>query len=321
TCGECLLKKAPSFRDRYSEPTAKTESRIITELRKEFRLAVILKAIHFPKATYMYWQKRMNEIDPDKEIKNEIKQITEENNGNYGYRRITIELQKRGHVINHKKVLRIMNELNLTCKKFTRKSRKYNSYRGQVGKTAPNRINRRFNTSIPFQKITTDTTELKYYTKDRTGKVVIKKAYLDPYLDMFNGEILSYRLSKSPNAKAVLDGLNEVIKLAKRCPYRTTIHTDQGWAYQMKAFSKALKDNRIFQSMSRRGNCLDNSPMENFFGIMKQEMYYGVVYESFEALEFAVKKYIYYYNNRRIKEKLTGMSPVEYRKQTSQLSA
>lgn len=145
--------------------------------------------------------------------------------------------------------------------------------------------------------------------------------YLDPYLDMFNEEILSYRLSKRPNAKAILDALDETITIARNCPYRTTIHTDQGWGYQMKAFNKRLKDNNIFQSMSRRGNCLDNSPMENFFGIMKQEMYYGVVYESFEELKAAVDNYIYYYNHHRIKEKLTGLSPIEYRKQTSQLSA
>lgn len=234
---------------------------------------------------------------------------------------MTIELRKRGHLINHKKVLRIMRELGLTCNKFTRKSRKYSSYKGKIGKTASNRINRRFNTPYQLQKITTDTTEFKYYRKDHNGKVVIKKAYLDPYLDMFNGEILSYRLSKNPNAQAVLDGLNDVIQKVKKAPYRTTIHTDQGWAYQMKAFTNTLKEHRIFQSMSRRGNCLDNSPMENFFGLMKQEMYYGVVYESFEALQYAVKKYIYYYNHYRIKEKLTGMSPVEYRKQTSQLTA
>src|SRR5699024_12623433 len=145
--------------------------------------------------------------------------------------------------------------------------------------------------------------------------------FLDSYSAMFNGEILYYRLSKKTNAKAVLEGLNEVIKKIKPAPIRTTIQTDQGWAYQMKAFTKKLIDNNIFQSMSRRGNCLDNSPMENFFGIMKQEMYYGIVYESFEALQHAVRKYIYYYNHKRIKEKLTGMSPVEYRKQTSQLSA
>src|SRR5699024_7096453 len=269
----------------------------------------------------MYWQKRLNEADPDEEIQKEISGISKEHKGNYGYRRITLELRKRGFIVNHKKVLRIMRVLGITCMKFTRKSRKFSSYRGKIGKTATNLINRRFNTPFPLQKVTTDTTEFKYYTRGKDNQVSIKKAYLDPYLDMFNGEILTYRLSKKPNAKAVLDGLNEVMEQVKHARYRTTIHTDQGWAYQMKSFTQTLKDNQIFQSMSRRGNCLDNSPMENFFGIMKQEMYYGVVYESFEALEYAVKKYIYYYNHKRIKEKLTGMSPVEYRKQTSQLSA
>ena len=269
----------------------------------------------------MYWQKRLSESNPDEDVENQIKKIFDENDGNYGYRRIDMVLRKRGYIVNHKKILRIMNKLNITCKKFTRKSRKYSSYKGKVGKVAKNRINRRFNTHIPYQKITTDTTEFKYYTKDKNNKPVIKKAYLDPYLDMFNGEILSYRLSERPNAKAILDALDETITIARNCPYRTTIHTDQGWGYQMKAFNKRLKDNDIFQSMSRRGNCLDNSPMENFFGIMKQEMYYGVVYESFEVLKAVVDNYIYYYNHHRIKEKLTGMSPIEYRKQTSQLSA
>lgn len=269
----------------------------------------------------MYWQKRFNESNPDAEIEGLIKEIFEENNGNYGYRRIHMDLRKRGHIINHKKVLRIMNKLGIACIKFTRKSRRYSTYKGTVGKVANNHISRRFNTHIPYQKITTDTTEFKYYTKDSNGRAVIRKAYLDPFLDMFNGEILSYRLSQQPNAKAILDALDEAIIISEKCPYRTTIHTDQGWGYQMKAFRKRLKDNKVFQSMSRRGNCLDNSPMENFFSILKQEMYYGVIYESFEELKRAIDSYIYYYNHKRIKAKLTGMSPIEYRKHTSQLSA
>src|SRR5699024_7874029 len=132
---------------------------------------------------------------------------------------------------------------------------------------------------------------------------------------------LSYRLSERPNAKAILDALDETITIARNCQYRPTNHTDQGWGYQMKAFNKRSKDNNICQSMSRRGNWLDNSALEICLGIMKQEMYYGVVYESFEELNAAVDNYIYYYNHHRIKEKLTGMSPIEYRKQTSQLFA
>src|SRR5699024_12580873 len=128
-----------------------------------------------------------------------------------------------------------------------------------------------------------------YFTPDSAGNIIIKKAYLYPYLDMINGEILSFRLSKKTNAKAIIDALDETIERTKDCPYRTTIHSDQIWGYQMKVFGKKLKDNKIFQSMYRRGNCLDNSPIENFFGLMKQEMYYVETYRSFEELNKAVK--------------------------------
>ncbi|MDX8044764.1 IS3 family transposase [Gracilibacillus sp. S3-1-1] len=319
-CRECLFKKAPSFRDKYSDPTAKTESRIIQELRKEFKLAVILEATGFPKATYMYWQKRFAEPNPTEEIEKVIQDIIAKHNGNYGYRRIDMELRKRGSIVNHKKILRITNKLGITCSSYTRKSRKYSTYKGTIGRISKNIINRRFYTSIPRQKLTTDTSEFKYYTTDSKGTLMIKKAYLNPFLDMFNGEILSFRLSKRPNARAIMDALDETMEAIKNCPYRTTIHSDQGWDYQMKQYVNKLKANGIFQSMFRKGNCLDNSPMENFFGIMKQEMYYGKVYRSFEELEQAVNDYIFHYNNHRIKAKLTGMSSVEYRLHTSQLA-
>src|SRR5699024_9363733 len=145
-------------------------------------------------------------------------------------------------------------------------------------------INRRFNTKIPLQKITTDTTEFKFYVLGSDGRLKVKKAYLDPFLDMFNGEVMSYRLSRNPNAKELIDALVETSERTKDDLHLTRIHSDQGWGHQMKVFGKKLKDNKIFQSMSRRGNCLDNSPIENFFGLMKQEMYYGETYRSFEEL-------------------------------------
>src|SRR5699024_5492255 len=198
-CGECVLKKAPSFRDKYSEPTAKVEARIIHSLRSEFKLAIILEATGFPRTTYMYWQKRFNENNRDEEIEGLIKEIFEEHKGNYGYRRIDTELRNRDQIVNPKKILRIMRKLNIKCIKFTRKSRKFSTYKGKIGKITKNLINRRFYTNVPLQKITTDTTEFKYYTADSAGNIIIKKAYLDPFLDMFNGEILSFRLSKKPN--------------------------------------------------------------------------------------------------------------------------
>lgn len=260
----------------------------------------------------MYWQKRFDRENPNKELEQRILQIRRENK-DFGYRRIYGVLRKQGLVVNKKRVQRIVQKLGLQVASFTRKSRKYRSYRGKVGKVAPNRIHRRFNTNVPHQKITTDTTEFKYYKVDEKGRMVIKKLYLDPFMDMFNGEILSYGISQRPSAQSIMSALNQAIEITSDCKYRRTFHSDQGWAYQMKVYTYALNKKKIFQSMSRKGNCYDNSVMENFFGIMKQEMYYGTVYYSYGELKDVIEKYIKYYNERRIKEKLCWMSPVEYR--------
>ena len=143
--------------------------------------------------------------------------------------------------------------------------------------------------------------------------MVIKKLHLDPFLDMFNGEVLSYSISQTPSAGSILSAQKQAIAITADCPYRRTFHSDRGWAYQMSAYAHVLRDNKIFQSMSHKGNCYDNSIMENFFGILKQEMYYGISYFSFDELKHAIEQYIRYYNEKRIKEKLGWMSPVGYR--------
>lgn len=260
----------------------------------------------------MYWQKRFDRENPDKELEVKMLEIREQNK-DYGYRRMVAELRNQGCIVNKKKVQRIMKRLGLQVTSFTHKSRKYSSYKGKIGRVAPNRIRRRFNTNIPHQKITTDTTEFKYYKVDGKGHMTIQKLYLDPFMDMCNGEILSYAIAKKPSAKNVMTALEQTIKITSDCPYRRTFHSDQGWAYQMKSYAKRLKDERIFQSMSRKGNCHDNSVMENFFGLLKQEIYYGVVYYSFEDLKSEIERYIKYYNEKRIKQKLGWMSPVQYR--------
>lgn len=261
----------------------------------------------------MYWQKRFDRENPDKDIEEEILSIRNEHK-DYGYRRIHKEILKRDFKINKKKIQRIIQKLKIQVTSFSRKSRKYSSYKGNVGEVAPNRIRRRFDTDILHQKITTDTTEFKYYEKDRNGVIQIKKLYLDPFMDLCNREIISYKISKRPTAENIMGALKEAIEVTNDCKYRRTFHSDQGWAYQMKAYVKELKNNKIFQSMSRKGNCLDNSPMENFFGILKQEMYYGVIYYSYKELKIAIEEYIKYYNKKRIKEKLGWLSPVDYRK-------
>lgn len=266
----------------------------------------------------MYWQKRFDRKNPDQAVEEKMQEIRKEHK-DYGCLRMTEELKKYDFHVNKKKVQRLIKKLGIEVRTYTRKSRRYSSYRGRVGIVAKNRIRRRFYTSICHQKITTDTTEFKYFEGDAMGIFRQKKLYLDPFMDLFNGEILSYRISEKPNAVAVMDGLEEAIQVTDDCPYRRTFHSDQGWAYQMNAYSHKLKEHNIFQSMSRKGNCLDNSPMENFFGLLKQEIFHGEIYRSFNELKEAIEQYIYYYNHKRMKKKLNWQSPVQFR-ETTQLA-
>ena len=255
----------------------------------------------------------MKKENPDQAWKTLIFETFEQHEGRYGYRRIHAELKVQGHKINHKKVQRIMNELNLKCVKFVRKSR-YKSYKGTVGKVAKNRLNRRFNAPYALQKLVTDVTEFKCTNNE--------KLYLSPIMDLYNGEILGFNMSKRPTLECVIDSLKQALSIIhERAEYRTTIHSDQGWHYQHNSWVKTLKQNKIFQSMSRKATCADNAAMENFFGLLKQEMYYGEEMISYEALQKKMEKYIDYYNNDRIKQKLADMSPVKYRTHASQLAA
>lgn len=263
-------------------------------------------------STYYYHKNKLKNHNRNDEVTELIKIIFADSKATYGYRRVTLSLHNKGYIVNHKRVLRIMNDLNLKCLKFTRRTRKYSSYQGTVGIIAPNRIKRRFRTSIPLQKLVTDVTEFK--CKDGV------KLYLSPVMDLYNREILSYGLNTSPTLDHSLNPLKEAIRIIKdRGTYRTTIHSDQGWQYQNKSWSILLKENKIYQSMSRKGNCLDNSPMENFFGLLKQEMYYGENLINHKELKKKLEIYINYYNKFRIKEKLNGMSPVQYRIKSTQL--
>ena len=273
----------------------------------------MLQIVGIPESSYHYHIKQWKSENPNQEIEETIQSIFEEHNGNYGYRRIHLELKNRGISVNHKKVQRIMHKLGLKGMKFSRKSRRYSSYKGTIGTVAKNRVNRRFKTPIPYQKLTTDITEFKCADG--------RKLYLSPMMDMYNGEILSHGISMHPTLDFVMKPLEAALDIVKDARYRTTIHSDQGWHYQHSHWVTTLKEHNVFQSMSRKGNCLDNSPMENFFGLLKQEMYYGESLRTYDELEQAIKQYIYYYNNKRIKQKLAGMSPVQYRLHTSQLAA
>lgn len=264
----------------------------------------LLDYVHMPRSTYYYYVKNMKKADKYAEIKSAIEQIYDENQGRYGYRRITLELDNRGHHLNHKTVQALMKQLNLKCMV---RIKKYRSYRGEVGRVAPNLIQRNFKAEAPNQKWTTDITEFALFGT---------KLYLSPILDMYNGEIISYNISERPAFSQVMDMLD---KAFEKIPNDTNLilHSDQGWQYQHKQYQKHLEMKGIRQSMSRKGNCLDNSVMENFFGLLKSELLYLRKFESLAQFKEELEKYIYYYNNKRIKIKLKGLSPVQYRIQSS----
>lgn len=269
-----------------------------------------------PKSTYMYWQQRLDRPNKDEQVEKKILEIRKDN-PNYGYRRMAAMLRKQGLLINKKKVQRLVQKLKLQVTSFSRKTRKYSSYKGTIGKVADNEINRKFKVGKPYTYITTDTTEFKYLEKDKNENYQVKKLYLNPYLDMYNSEIISYEISKQPTLEPILKALDKAIEITNINKDKRIFHSDQGWAYQIKQYTSKLEAEEITQSMSRKGNCLDNSPMENFFGILKQEIYYGKKFYSYEELKETIEEYIEYYNKDRIKEKLGYLSPIEYREKNA----
>lgn len=276
---------------------------IISTLRQKYPLAMLLKIANLPRSSYYYRLKGLQEPQKHKRERNMIRNICIENKGRYGYRRVTLELHKRGLHTNHKLVMKLMKQEGLTCKL---REKKYRSYRGQLGKIAPNILNRDFKADKPNLKWTTDITQFK---------LLGKTLFFSPIMDLFNDEIISYSLSKVQNFQQVTDMLEGAFQ---KIPDNSQLilHSDQGWQYQMRPYRRMLKEKGIAQSMSRKGNCYDNSVIENFFGILKSEFFRPQQFYSIEEFSQELSEYIEYYNNRRIKVKLHGLSPVEFRTQS-----
>jgi len=274
-----------------------------------FRLDLLLATAHLARSTYYYQLKQLDGVDKDQELKAEIQAIYNDHKGNYGYRQIHLELRNRGYTVNHKKVQRLMKVLGLTAR--IRRKRKYSSYQGEIGKKAENLIQRQFEAAKPMEKCYTDVTEFAIPASRQ-------KLYLSPVLDGYNSEIIAYHLSTSPNLEQVKTMLEQAF--TEKHYENTILHSDQGWQYQHDSYHRFLENKGIQPSMSRKGNSPDNGMMESFFGILKSEMFYGYEknFRSLEDLEQAIVDYIDYYNNKRIKVKLKGLSPVQYRTKSFQ---
>ncbi|WP_257885578.1 IS3 family transposase [Streptococcus pneumoniae] len=301
--GECHPKKVKRTPiEGGKRERRKTE--IVQELMTEFSLVLLLKSIKLARWTYYYHLKQLDKTDKDQELKAEIQSIFIEHKGNYAYRRVHLELRNRAYLVNHKRVQGLIKVLNLQAK--MRQKRKYSSHKGDVGKKAENLIQGQFEGSKTMEKCYTDVTEFAIPASTQ-------KLYLSPVLDGFNSEIIAFNLSTSPNLEQVKSMLEQAF--TEKYYENTILHSDQGWQYRHDSYHRFLESKGVQASMSRKGNSQDNGMMESFFGILKSEMFYGYekTFKSLNQLEQAIVDYIDYYNNKRIKVKLKGLSPVKYR--------
>ena len=306
-----LYKKTASLGAR---PKNEIIAQAITELRHEYQVSVttILNAIaaepslpQIARSTYYYTLSKTDQDQKNQSLLKQIKDIFTHHQGRYGYRRVTLQLRREGWSISFKKVRRLMRRFGLVGN--CRNKRKYSSYRGTIGKIAPNYIQRSFFAIRP---------NLKWYTDITEFHLNGQKLYLSPILDGCGGVIVSYAISRHPDMKLVMSMLDQAFT-QNPALNGCTFHTDQGSQYQSPIYQRALKLHGITQSMSRKGNSMDDGLMENFFGLLKTEMFYGQEskYHDLKELEQAIIKYIDYYNNERIKYRLKGLTPIEYRDQ------
>ena len=292
---------------------------VVYELQHKYPLVVLLDISGLKRSTYYYTLNKLDKDTKNDDIMNTIIDIYYAHKARYGYRRITLELINRGYIVNHKKVKRLMSKMGLYARTPTAK---YKSYKGDMNGTVKNLL---------LDKVIDEVNHKTYYERNfKTERcneiwstdvsefhIAAGKLYLSPILDLHNREIVSYNISTSPNYEQIKDMLAKAFNKYKDLK-GLILTSDQGWQYQMQDYHKALEEKGIIQSMSRKGNCLDNSPMENFFGKMKNEMFYGYEYtfNTLEELKKEMEDYISYYNNQRITEKLKGLTPVEYRNQS-----
>lgn len=273
----------------------------VSALKAMCQLEVVLKIANLARATYFYHQARENDPDPDAELKAAMQSIFTEVRGRYGYRRMLARLQADGWKVGKKRVRTLMWQLGLVCQ--VRRRKPYRSYAGEVGKIAPNLLNREFTATAPNQKWVTDITE--FAIGDR-------KVYLSPVMDLFDRQIIAWSVGNSPNLQLALTALQGALSTL---PHGATpiIHSDQGMQYQHLSWQKLVAQASATQSMSRKGNCLDNAVIESFFGHLKEEMFHHRRHTDIDTFTTTLNEYITWYNTERISTRLKGMSPVEYR--------
>lgn len=261
--------------------------------------------LHLNRSSYYKWKKRVPSVSQmtNEQIIIWIKELYEEQNGILGYRQMTIAINRIYNThYNQKRIRRLMQLLHI--KSVCRVKKK--TYISSTPETvAENVLNREFYADAPNEKWLTDVTEFKFYAGPE-----IKKLYLSAIFDLYDRRIVAYKIGLSNNNQLVFDTFDEAVSLNPNA--HPLFHSDRGFQYTSKSFRSKLMNARMRQSMSRVGKCIDNGPMEGFWGILKSEMYYLKKFTSQEELTNAIENYISFYNTRRFQKKLHCMTPMEF---------
>ena len=278
-------------------------------VHKGYSIKEICIALKLNRSSYYKWKKRVQSKSEllNIQITEYVKDFYEESNGVLGYRQMCITVNREKidelpHRVNVKRVRRLMRILGL--KSVIRKKRPdYIKSTPEI--TAENVLKREFKATVPFEKWLTDVTEFKYYVGTE-----VKKLYLSAILDLYDRRIIAYKLGDSNNNALVFETFDEATALYPQA--KPIFHSDRGFQYTNKVFHQKLVDAGMTQSMSRVGKCLDNAPMEGWWGILKSEMYYLKTFTSRDSLVSAIENYIHFYNTRRYQKRLNCMTPCEY---------
>ena len=301
-----FLKKSQSLARKIEELTTKDKAKVVNELRTKYNLKVLLNITNMASSVFYYQLNSIKQlVNKYEEIEKRIDYLyLERHKKRIGYQRIYIELKKENIIIGKNKVLEIMRKKGYTRKRKTN-YRKYNSYAGDLGGVVSNIMNQNFKANKPYEKAGTDITMFR---------VNEQAVYLSPVIDFYTREVLSYEVDTNAKMNNVLSMLNKLKIGHHKKIEGMIIQSDQGIQYQNSRYIQMLKELGITQSMSRKGNCLDNSPTENFFGRLKEEIWYGqeFKYNTAKDLIKDIKEYIIYYNKVRIVTRLK-MSPIDFR--------
>ena len=294
--------------DSLEKASKKELAQVINELKAKYLLKDLIDALPISMSTYQYWQKQFKYPNEDElELKAVIKGLFNYYEAEYGVRRLSAQVRAYYQLIgktapNHKRIQRLMHEMNLKCTKYNQRRRKYDSSKGPNGKKAKNKLNRRFMSNRKYQKMVCDITEFKAYNG--------QKVYLEVIKDLATKQILTWAIGQSPTLHFALTPLQKLLDQLPYTGYQLTLHTDQGWHYQHHAWRKLLREGHIRQSMSHRATCLDNAACETVFSKLKAEIGQDTSYRSRDELIQAIEEWLHFYNERRIQTKLGNQTPL-----------